>query len=124
MSRAMFGLFAGHVTCLAGALPPSDQSGEPYLPNEGNKAEDYGGNYGGSGSGRGRRVPRWRDLRDVILFFSGLLGVAHQTLVAPSPNPSLLVLFAAMMGLTAFLRQDEKKLGGSDGGKSGGSPRG
>lgn len=51
----------------------------------------------------------WKTARDAILFFSGLAGVAHQTLVAPTPHESLLVLFAAMMGLPAFLRADERR---------------
>ena len=59
-------------------------------------------------------MTRWRtrrlrqDVRDVILFSAGLLGVAHETLYAPEPRETLLVLFAAMMGLPAFLRLDEK----------------
>lgn len=48
-----------------------------------------------------------KNFRDTVLFTSGLLGVAHQTVVGPV-DPSLLVLFAAMMGLPAFLRADEK----------------
>ena len=54
------------------------------------------------------RAPlQWKTLRDGILFFAGLAGVFHQTVLAPSPNEALLVLFAAMMGLPAFLRSDE-----------------
>lgn len=44
----------------------------------------------------------WQKTRDVILFFGGLVGVAHETLSAV-PNGQLLILFAAMMGLPAFL---------------------
>lgn len=44
----------------------------------------------------------------MLLFFAGIAGVAHQTVIAPHPSESLLVLFAAMMGLPAFLRGDEK----------------
>ena len=53
----------------------------------------------------------WPQARDVVLFTAGLAGVAHQTLIAPVPSESLLVLFAAMMGLPAFLRADEKRNG-------------
>jgi hypothetical protein len=56
-----------------------------------------------------KQHPSWRELRDGILFFAGLLGVAHQTLYAKQPNVELLVVFGSMMGLPAFLRKDEKK---------------
>lgn len=46
-------------------------------------------------------------MRDGTLFVAGLAGVAHQTLVAVEPNPTLLLLFAAMLGLPAFMRRDE-----------------
>jgi len=49
-----------------------------------------------------------KDLRDAILFVSGLLGVIHETLSEPQPRPELLLLFAAMMGLPAFLRMNGK----------------
>jgi hypothetical protein len=54
-------------------------------------------------------VEGWSSIRDVLLFLLGVLGVAHQTLVAPTPSESLLVLFAACLGLPAFLRADEKR---------------
>lgn len=47
--------------------------------------------------------------RDTILFASGLIGVAHQTLIAKAEKPTLLLLFGAMIGLPAFLRGDEAK---------------
>lgn len=50
-----------------------------------------------------RRRSGWTPIRDAVLFLAGLAGVAHQTLVAPAPSESLLILFAAMMGLPAFL---------------------
>jgi hypothetical protein len=49
----------------------------------------------------------WKAARDTILFVSGLAGVAYETLSGKPPNPTLLLLFAAMMGLPAFLRKDE-----------------
>lgn len=52
---------------------------------------------------------RWPFLRDVVLFFGGLAGVLHETLITAGERPSLLVLFAAMMGLPAFLRTDERR---------------
>ncbi len=50
----------------------------------------------------------WPALRDIALFIGGLAGVGHETLVATTERPTLLILFAAMMGLPAFLRQDSK----------------
>ncbi len=44
----------------------------------------------------------WPQLRDALLFFGGLLGVAYETLGANAERPTLLLLFAAMMGLPAF----------------------
>lgn len=43
-----------------------------------------------------------------MLFFGGLAGVAYETLAVNVDRPSLLIVFAAMMGLPAFLRRDEK----------------
>lgn len=51
----------------------------------------------------------WPLVRDMILFFGGFAGVAHETLVSSLERPALLILFAAMMGLPAFLRSDEKR---------------
>lgn len=45
--------------------------------------------------------------RDSILFFGGLLGVAHETVIAETERPGLLFLFAGMLGLPAFLNKDE-----------------
>lgn len=36
-------------------------------------------------------------LRDVLLMAGGLAGMAHQTLLAPSPSPTLVGAFLAMM---------------------------
>jgi hypothetical protein len=49
-------------------------------------------------------MTRWPFLRDVALFTGGLAGVAHETLIGHAERPTLLILFAAMMGLPAFLR--------------------
>ncbi len=57
---------------------------------------------------------KWPFVRDVTLFVAGLLGVAHETLVSHSDRPTLLLLFAGMMGLPAFIRADEKKDGKGD----------
>lgn len=50
----------------------------------------------------------WKNIRDIVLFFAGLSGVFHETVIAAAERPTLLLLFAAMMGLPAFLRTDEK----------------
>lgn len=47
--------------------------------------------------------------RNTVLLIVGLLGVAHETLVNNTDRPTLLLLFAAMIGLPAFINQDEKK---------------
>ncbi len=49
----------------------------------------------------------WPHLRDAMLFFGGLMGVAYETLGEGAERPTLLLLFAAMMGLPAFLRSGE-----------------
>lgn len=56
---------------------------------------------------------RWTLSRDSALFLMGLLGICHETLVANAERPTLLVLFAAMVGLPAFLGMDERKRDGS-----------
>lgn len=52
---------------------------------------------------------RWALIRDIVLFSAGLAGVAHETLLANlHERPTLLLLFATMMGLPAFLRADSR----------------
>lgn len=50
-----------------------------------------------------------RGWRDTVLFFSGLTGVFYETVYSKADRPTLLLLFAAMMGLPAFLRTDEQR---------------
>lgn len=57
---------------------------------------------------RVRRLLR-QDLRDAVLFFGGLGGVAHQEFSAGEPRRDLLILYAWMMGLPVFLRADESR---------------
>jgi hypothetical protein len=47
---------------------------------------------------------KWPFFRDALLFLGGLGGVAHETLLTHSDRPTLLILFAAMMGLPAFFQ--------------------
>lgn len=56
---------------------------------------------------------RWPFIRDVILFSAGILGVLHETVFTALERPTLLLLFAGMMGLPAFLRADEKRRNGN-----------
>jgi hypothetical protein len=57
-------------------------------------------------------MSNWPRTRDLILFAVGLSGVLALTLTwilgDRSPDPQLILLFTAMMGLPAFLRSDEK----------------
>jgi hypothetical protein len=47
--------------------------------------------------------PLKRINHNTVLFTAGLLGVGHETLIQHAERPTLLILFAAMMGLPAFL---------------------
>lgn len=44
--------------------------------------------------------------RDLILFGVGLVGIIHETFFSMLDRPGLLVLYAACMGLPAFLKKD------------------
>ena len=57
-------------------------------------------------------MSRWPVVRDPGLFIGGFLGVVHETIISQVERPTLLLLFAAMMGLPAFLRADERNGGG------------
>lgn len=47
--------------------------------------------------------------RDVILFFTGIGLIVNEAVLREGPErPTLLVLYAGMVGLPAFLRRDEK----------------
>jgi hypothetical protein len=43
----------------------------------------------------------------VVLFVAGLLGIGYETVIDKAEKPTLIVLFAAMIGLPAFLRKDD-----------------
>lgn len=51
-----------------------------------------------------RAVFTWNN----VLRVAGLVGVAHETLINNVDRPTLLLLFAAMIGLPAFINQDSK----------------
>ena len=49
-----------------------------------------------------------RAVRDTVLFVVGLAGIVYETVGIPGrPDPTLLLVFAAMVGLPAFLRADD-----------------
>lgn len=52
-----------------------------------------------------------KGLRDSSLFLGGMAGVFYETVFTKADRPMLLLLFAAMMGLPAFLRTDESQRG-------------
>lgn len=56
----------------------------------------------------GRKQRALHISRDTILFASGLAGIGYETIGNKAEKPTLLILFAAMVGLPAFLRTDEK----------------
>lgn len=54
-------------------------------------------------------MKHWPIIRDIILFFAGLLGVANEALSSGVERPTLLLLYGAMMGLPIVLRKDDEK---------------
>jgi hypothetical protein len=56
-------------------------------------------------------MKQWPLIRDVALFFGGLLGVYYEAVFRTAERPTLLLVFAAMMGLPLVIRSDEKKNG-------------
>lgn len=55
-------------------------------------------------SGLASKVLTWNNVLRVV----GLLGVSHETLINNTDRPTLLLLFAAMIGLPSFLGKDAK----------------
>lgn len=54
------------------------------------------------------RMPTWPTLRDGILFFSGLAGLAYETVWRRPPDYVLLPIFASMFGTPYFIKRDDK----------------
>ena len=54
-------------------------------------------------------ISDWPFLREIVLFIGGAAGVCYETLGKANPDPSLLVVFAGMMGLPIMLHKDEGK---------------
>ena len=55
-----------------------------------------------------RNFDNWPRVREVILFLAGLGGVLYETFHGPV-EPSLLVIFGAMMGIPIILNKDNKE---------------
>ena len=51
----------------------------------------------------------WRPQRKDILFVAGLLGIAYEAVFRSAERPTLLLLYAAMIGLPLVLRADEER---------------
>jgi hypothetical protein len=62
-----------------------------------------------NGNGKKTLDQKWKIARDILLFFGGMVGVANEAFFQATTDPTLLILFGAMMGLPAFLRKDEDK---------------
>lgn len=60
--------------------------------------------WNGTRNPRPACIVKWPLARDVLLFSGGMAGVIHETLLSHLERPTLLILFAAMMGLPAFLQ--------------------
>lgn len=53
---------------------------------------------------------RFSGWRDVTLFLTGIGLIVHEAVLREGPErPTLLVLYAGMVGLPVFLRGDEKE---------------
>lgn len=48
-------------------------------------------------------------IRDILLFVGGMAGVFYETVFVKVDRPTLLLLFAAMLGLPAFLQANESR---------------
>lgn len=54
---------------------------------------------------------RWKPERKDLLFVAGLMGIAWEALRDSAERPTLLLLYAAMIGLPLVLRADDLKNG-------------
>jgi hypothetical protein len=48
-------------------------------------------------------------IRDILLFVFGMIGVGYETVFTKIDRPTLLLLYAAMLGLPAFLNANESR---------------
>lgn len=63
-----------------------------------------------SGEHEARRRRWWKRVtRDSILFTVGLAGIIHEAATRGVERPTLLLIFAGMVGLPAFIQRDERR---------------
>lgn len=62
----------------------------------------------------GTRLGAAKLSRDTILFFSGLVGVFREAERSGIERPTLLIIYAGMLGLPIFARLDEKRQAAKD----------
>ena len=66
------------------------------------------------------RFRGWRFQRKDLLFVVGLVGIAlEEARIFGQPSETMILVFAAMMGLPIFLRADEKRESSPPTGKNG-----
>jgi hypothetical protein len=60
-----------------------------------------------------KRDRKWRRklTRDGVVFAIGVVGIIHEIFFSTTDRPTLIILFAAMIGLPAFLHIDERGRG-------------
>ena len=56
-----------------------------------------------------------KDIRDIIIFLIGTVGIIHEEFFSDKDRPTLILLYGAMLGVTTWLRLDERKNGGNGG---------
>lgn len=58
---------------------------------------------------RGDRLPSgFRSLRDVLTAGLGAAGIVHETVLAETERPTLLIVFAGLLGLPLVFRETDK----------------
>ena len=65
------------------------------------------------------KTPKLSVARDRIIFCVGIGGIIYETVVEKVDRPQLLLLYAAMVGLPAWMKRDRNGNGknGNDGGE-------
>ncbi len=56
-----------------------------------------------------KKLPVVKIARTTVLLVAGLLGLAHETVVAEAERPTLVLGFLALCGLPVFLNKEEKE---------------
>jgi hypothetical protein len=50
---------------------------------------------------------KWKTVRDISMFITGLGGFAHEVILKGPERPTLLLACLALMGVPFFMRKDE-----------------